>query len=105
MPGSRRPRTGRVVVDADRHEPGVLADVVDAVGDRLAVGHAGEVVGVDRGRAALRAPLAAGVLERADQLLVFGVDADRRLAGGERRADRLVDLRKLGVAIRVLAAL
>ena len=51
------------------------------------------------------APLAAAVLELADQLLLLGVDRDRRLTRRDRRRHALVDVPELGVAIGVLRAL
>lgn len=51
---------------------------------------------------ALRAQLAAGVLEVADQLLLFGVDRDGRLAGRHRRLHDGVDVGELGVALGVV---
>jgi len=58
---------GGVVVDPDRDEAGVLADVVDAVGDRLAELSVLEVVDPRLGRLALWGKLAADRLEVADQ--------------------------------------
>ena len=52
-----------------------------------------------------RAPLAAAVLVLADQFLLLGVHADHRLPGGQVRADLLVEVAELGVAVGVLAAL
>ena len=49
-------------------------------------------------------PLAAGVLELADELLLLRVDADRRLPGSDRRSDRVVDVPKLRVAVGMLLA-
>jgi len=51
----------------------VGGDVVDTERDRLARGVAGEVVGQRPRGLALGAPLAASVLELADQLLLLGV--------------------------------
>jgi len=50
-------------------------------------------------------PFAAGVLEFAEQLLLLGVDTDRRLPSRHCRADRVVDMPKPGVAIGMLVAL
>jgi len=57
---------------------------------------------------ALGAPCPACILEIANQLLLFGVDRDRRLTLGQGRVDRPVDILELGVAVgmvRTLAAL
>jgi predicted ATP-grasp superfamily ATP-dependent carboligase len=48
---------------------------------------------------------ATGVLEVANQFLLFRVDRNRRFASGERRFDRGIDVRELRIAIRVVAAL
>ena len=82
-----------------------MGEVVDRVGDRLGDLGAGEVVPLDLDRLAGRLPLASYRLVIADQLLLLAVDADRGLAGGERRLDRLVDVLKLGVAVGMLRSL
>jgi hypothetical protein len=69
---------GGLLGDPDVDEAVVGADVIDAVGDRLAQRLVGEVVNVDSDRIALGAPLTAAVLVLADELLLLGVDADRR---------------------------
>ena len=56
-------------------------------------------------RLALGPPRAAAVLEVADQLLLLGVHRDHRLARGQERFRRRVDVGELGVAIGVAAAL
>ena len=94
-----------VVVDPDRDPAGVVGEVVDAVGDRLAELRVLEVVDAHRDRRALRAKLSAHRLEVPDQLLLLGVDGDHRPAGGERRAHGLADLAKLRIAIGMLGAL
>src|ERR1035441_3804547 len=55
-------------------------------------------------RVAARPPFAAlaGVLP--DQLFLFRVHADHRLAGGQRRRDAAADVAELAVAVRVLPA-
>jgi len=93
------------VVDAHVDPARVLGEVVDAVGDRLAELFVFEVVHADRDRRALRAQLAPAVFEVADQRLLFGVDADHRLALIDRRLDGGVDVLKLRVAVWMLAAL
>ena len=50
-------------------------------------------------------PLAPHRLVIADQLLLFAVDADHRLAGGQRRLDRLVDVLELLIAVGMLGSL
>jgi len=54
---------------------------------------------------ALGPQLPARVLERADELLLLGVDADHGLAQGELQLDRGVEMGELGVAVGVARAL
>src|SRR5260370_7298609 len=51
------------------------------------------------------APGPARVLEISDQLLLLGVDRDRRLTLAQRRTDRLVDVFKLSVAVGMVRSL
>ncbi len=85
--------------DPDVHEPVVGADVIDAVGDRLAERLVGEVVHVDRDRLALGSPLPPAVCALADELLLLGIDADRRPALRDRGGHLLVDMPELRVAV------
>ncbi len=59
-----------------------------------------EVMNADFLRRALRSPLAPGVFEVADQLLLLGVDGDRRFAQSQRFLDAIVDGAKLRVAAK-----
>jgi hypothetical protein len=56
-------------------------------------------------RVFLATQLAGNVLEISDQFLLFGVYRDRWLAHGDRCLHDLVDMRELGIAVRVVAAL
>jgi hypothetical protein len=56
-------------------------------------------------RRALRAPRAAWVAERADQLLLFGVDRDHRLPCRQGFGDALGDMGELRVPVGMAAAL
>jgi hypothetical protein len=47
----------------------------------------------------LRPPLPAAVPEIANQFLLLGIDRNRRVAGGKRLLDVIVDVVELGVAI------
>ena len=49
--------------------------------------------------------LATGVLEVADQLLLFGVHRNRRFTRGQSGADLRIDIAELFVPIRTVAAL
>ena len=64
-----------------------------------------EVVHVDPLRLAARKPFPPTVFELADQLLLLGVDADHRVAGGDVVAGLVVEIAELGVAIGMLGAL
>jgi hypothetical protein len=99
----RHGELGGVAVAACRHPPGVRGEVVDPVGHGFAL-LAGEVVDVDTARVAGRAPGPALVGVLADQLLLFRVDADDRLASGQAGGDLVVDVAELRVAVGVLGA-
>jgi hypothetical protein len=96
---------GGVGADPDRHEPLVAGKVVDSVGDGFAELLVGEVVRVDLDRPAAGLVLAPDRLVVADELLLFGVHADHRLSGGDRRPGGLVDVLELPVAVGMIAAL
>jgi hypothetical protein len=89
----------------DRHAALVVGEVVDAVGDGLGDLGVGEIVPLNLDRLSGRLPLAPHSLVIADQFLLLAIDRNRRLARGERRPDRLVDVRKLPVAIGMLGSL
>ena len=55
-------------------------------------------------RFALRTPLAATILEVADQFLFLGVNRDHRLMSGQSFSHTLVDVVKLRVPIGIRAA-
>ena len=65
---------GGIGGQADVDRAPVLGQIVDAVGDRATERVRPEVMDVDR--LGLLAPDPSGVLERADQLLLLGIDAD-----------------------------
>jgi hypothetical protein len=50
-------------------------------------------------------PFFAGLSERADEFLLFRIDADHGVAGGEELLGPLVDVPELVVPVRVLASL
>jgi hypothetical protein len=74
------------MVDADAHPSGIGGKIVDAIGDRLTQLLDQEVVDPDLFRIALRAIFTAIVAEIPDQLLLLGVDRDRRLLFGQAAA-------------------
>src|SRR5215468_827067 len=104
LDGGDREHRG-VVIDADADEPVVGTDVVDAVRDHLADRVLWEVMDIDELRLVLGLPLAAAVLEVADQLLLLGVDRDHRHAALKTRLRGLVDVLELRVAVGMLLAL
>ena len=95
---------GRVVVDAHTDPALVAGQVVDAVGDRLALFLVRKIVHLDFFRLALRLPFLAGVLEFPDQFLLFGVHRDDGLPPPVEAAHRLVDVLELGIAVGVRGA-
>lgn len=60
---------------------------------------------VHRRRISRRPPLAAVVLELADELLLLGVHADHRLAGVPVITGLLVEIAELGISVGMLASL
>ena len=93
------------MVRADRDPPGIGAEVVDAIRDRLADRVGGKVVHVHPLRAALRPPLGAAVGELADLLFLLGVHRDDRVPGVQELARLARDVAELGVPVRLLPAL
>src|ERR1700730_5492316 len=89
----------RVFVDANTHPPGIVGDVVDAVGRRPTKFGDDEVVHPHRLGLTLRTLLTAAVLEIADQLLLLGIDRDRRLPRGQRLLHLSIDIPRLGIAV------
>ncbi len=83
----------------------VGGQVIHPIGDRVPELLVLEVMTADLDRPALGLQLPANGLEIADQLSLFGVDADHRLPGRDRSGHGLVDVLKLGVAIRMTRAL
>jgi hypothetical protein len=79
---------------------GVFGHVVYTVGDGLAEFFVREVVGVDFQRLTRRSPLLTTRRELTDRLLLFGIDADHRLASGAELCHHGCDVSELGVSIR-----
>jgi hypothetical protein len=99
-------REGRGVAGDPDTDPALIGgQVIDAVGDRVPELLVLEVVPANLDRPAPGLKLAADRLEIADQLALLGIHADHRLTGRDRLADRLVDVLKLRVTIRVPGAL
>ncbi len=91
----RKRRRVRVHADSAR----VGAQVVNAIGHRAAKLLDQDVMHPHLFRCSLRAPLAAWVAERADQLLL-GVHRDHRLARGQGVGHVLADVAELRVPVR-----
>src|SRR5688572_31390120 len=89
----------------DADPAGVVGDVIDAVGDRLAEVLVLEVMEVDPSWLALRAPLRARNLVVADQLLLLGIDGNYRLIGRLEFENAGIDIIELGIPVRVTTSL
>ena len=95
----------RVFVDADTHPPGIVGNVVDPVGRRPPELRDDEVVHTHRLGLTLRTVLTTAILEIADQLLLLGIDRDRRLPRGQRLLHLSIDVPKLGIAVGMVRPL
>src|SRR6202142_1001654 len=95
----------RVVVDPDADPARVGGEIINSVRHGAAELLDQEIVHAHFLRVALLAPLAAGVLEIADQFLLLGIDGDRWLVLGHGRLDRVVDDVELRVAVGIVSAL
>ena len=87
----------RIVRRSDDDEAIAARYIVDAVGNRHAIGVARKVVHVDVHRRL--APLATLILEQSYQLSLLRIDADNRLPSLGERVLQLVDVRELLVPI------
>jgi hypothetical protein len=87
------------VVDAEAYPAGIVGDVVDPIGRRPAKLGDQEVVHPHRLGLTLRAVLTAAILEIANQLLLLGVDRDRRLARRQRLCHLGIEVTELRVAV------
>jgi hypothetical protein len=93
--------SGGLAGGAEHDGAGVAAQVIDAIGQRDALGIGEEVVIVDfRG---LSPPGPAGILEVADQLPLFAIDADDGEVCGLEAATLGVDRLELAIAARTIA--
>jgi len=93
------------VVDADTDPAGIVGDVIDAIGNRTPELRDDEIMDADLFGRALRPPFAPGILEVADQFLLFRINRDRRFARGQRRLDQFVDVVELRVPIGMVRSL
>ena len=97
----RHGERGAVVVGTHRDPPGAGRNVVDPVRGDLAQLLVDEVVHIHRLLQALGLPFPAAVPELADVLLL-GVHADHRVAGGQVCGGLVVEVGELGVPVRAL---
>src|SRR5208283_2690382 len=95
----------RVVVDPDVDPARVSGQIINSIRHGATELLDQEIVHAHFFRIALFAPLAAGVLEIADQLLLLGIDGYSRLVLGHGCLDRVVDHTKLRVAVGIVSAL
>ena len=95
---------GGVVVDTDTDPAFVAAQVIDSIGDRLALGGDDEVVHLHTLRLSLRSPLAPRILEVADQLFLLRVHRDDRVSLRLMVAHLIIEVGELGIPIRVRGA-
>jgi hypothetical protein len=92
----------RIVVDAHADPPRIAGEIVDARGNGFALLGNEEIMHAHPGGLTFRTPLAPTILEVSDQLLLLGIHGDDRLVGRLAAADLLIDVPKLGIAIRML---
>ena len=93
-------RKGRgVMVNADAHPPGIGGDVIDPIRHRPTELLDEEIVDLNLFRSAFRPPLAAGILEIADQFLLLGIDRNYRLLRRQSLGHLVIDVAKLRVAV------
>ena len=90
--------------DPDTDPADILARVVDAIGNSLALFRVDEIVNLDFLRQSLGKPLTPVVFVVSDEFLLLGVDGNHRIAARLERLDLVVDVSELGIAIRMIAA-
>ena len=93
-----------VVADAEIDPSGIVGDVVDAIGHRLAEFGDLKIMHTNRLGLPLGAQLTTAILEVSDKLFLLGVDRDRGFAGSLERLHLGVDVLELGVAVGVAHA-
>ena len=96
---------GRVIVDPHTDPARVGGQIINSIRHGAAKLLDQEIVHAHFLWVALLAPLAAGVLEIADQFLLLRIDGDSWLVLGYGRLDRVVDDVELRVAVGIVGAL
>ena len=100
----RNGKLGRIVTDTDRNARFVQSNVVNAVKNRLAEFPIWKVVGCDFRGLALWTVSLPSVFRVSQRFFLLRVDRDRWLPRSQKRANSLVDVFELGVAVRMLLA-
>ena len=100
----RNGKLGGIVTDTDRNARFVQSNVVNAVRNRLAEFPIWKVVGCDFRELALWTVSLPSVFHVSQRFFLLGVDRDRWLPRSQKRANSLVDVFELGVAVRMLLA-
>ena len=90
------------MVDANTDPAFITTQIVDAIGDRLALSGDDEIVHLDALGLALRSPLTPGILEITDQLFLLRIDRDDRLPLRLMVAHLVIEIVELGVPIRMM---
>lgn len=90
------------MADADHHIPAIVGEIVDAIGNSFADRLAGKnmVVHIQR----LTPPGPTSILEASNQLFLFRIDANNRVASLEKGSPLLINVAKLTIAIRIVCA-
>ena len=91
-----------IMVNPHVHPRLILAQVIDAIGNRFALGFIGKIVGFDRRRLSLGLPFLPTIFELTDVFLLFGINRDHGTMLVLKRFDLLSNVLKLGIAIRML---
>jgi hypothetical protein len=97
-------KLGGVVIDPNTDPTGVGRHIIDPIRNDLAQLLVGKVVDPYRLGFTLGAPLPATISELTDQLFLLGINRHDRLSLPLESLHPPVDMLKLGVAVRVLAA-
>jgi hypothetical protein len=103
-PDGRHRERWRVMVHADADPANIRVQGINPIGDGLAPRGVDEIVDTYLWRLAVGVPLASGVLEVADQLLLLRVDRDNRLTALLEVSHLGGDVLELSIAIWVLSS-